>query len=124
MPTATDISDIIAHSTGSENFYRHFTRKLIYTDGIHALSEAGCAWLVDIVASYQGDKRLTPCDGFQIWTLTVNDDKSAKVVCQRDIPGDELITQRIPFTDFPLKSIKLYCEYNGEVWTLMIPSER
>ena len=38
--------------------------------------------------------------------------------------GEEpFIHQAIEFTDFPLTEIDLYCAFDGEDWTLMLPSE-
>ena len=33
------------------------------------------------------------------------------------------ITQDLPFTDFPLESIDLWCGFDGEHFTLYLPSE-
>ena len=54
----------------------------------------------------------------QFWKLVVNDDRSALLVCERD-EGDVAVSQEIPFTDFPLKQVRLYFQ-NGVV---LLPSE-
>ncbi|MBD2060200.1 hypothetical protein H6F88_30100 [Oculatella sp. FACHB-28] len=56
--------------------------------------------------------------GIQFWTLTVNPDRSARLMCERD-QGDVAVTQEIPFTDFPLQSLKLYYQQG----VLFLPSE-
>ncbi|NER93495.1 MAG: hypothetical protein F6J86_06610 [Symploca sp. SIO1B1] len=93
-----------------------------YTDGVQYLAEHGEAyWLIDAIASWQTDPRVSQdamLQQFQFWTLTVNDDHSARLVCERD-EGNVALTQDIPFTDFPLKRVKLYFQ-NGVV---LLPSE-
>jgi hypothetical protein len=111
--------------SGSEEFFRHWTRKLIYTQGIDFLVESCEAyWLLDIIASYQAKcaKDDMLCD-FQIWTVkVVNKGRTATVTCLRDT-DDVAFTQEIEYTDFPLSEIKLYCE-RGEEMTVMLPNER
>ena len=108
--------------TGSAMFYRHWTGRLIYTEGVKYLAEKGDAyWLVDAIVSHQPDKRLkTPeLAAFQLWELVVHEDKSATLTVRADSDQPAVITQEIPFTDFPLDSIKLYvC-----TGTLLLPSE-
>jgi hypothetical protein len=115
---------------GTENYYRHWTRQLVYTDGIHYLAEHGAAWLVDAVASYQTEPKLNKGDlaDFQIWHLKVNADKSAVLTCKADSGRPAVVTQNIEYTDFPLGELKLYVELGGvggkPVKVLMLPSER
>ena len=93
-------------------YYRDFCgRKQQYTEGVRTLAIGGnCYWLLDAIASYQpaamSDAMMRD---FQIWTLTVNDDKSALLVGSRDT-NDPMFRQEIPCTDFPLPFIKLYLE--------------
>jgi hypothetical protein len=54
----------------------------------------------------------------QFWKLRVNPDNSAVLTCERD-SDDVAITQEIPYTDFPLESVKLYLA-DG---VLLLPSE-
>jgi hypothetical protein len=71
---------------------------------------AGAYWLMDL-CSYQRKLRQHV---FQVWTLTVNpDDHTALAVCD-DGNGKTLARQKIPFTDFPLDTIKLYAIWSDE----------
>jgi len=89
----------------------------VATDGIIALAEAaGCFWLLDIIRSYQTDKRLDPA--FQVWKLTVKHEDSTGVVHGYN-DTELIITQEIPFTDFPLDEVKLYL-MDG---VILLPSE-
>ena len=130
-------AESLANFHGSENFHRHQLSGMIYTDGIKHVAEAGQAyWLIDAIASYQRDRRLTGDEmlrDYQIWQLKVNADKSAALTCKADTNEPYAITQEIEFTDFPLSAIKLTVDrgstYNAAgravpCMTLMLPSER
>lgn len=94
--------------TGTETYYRH-PLGLLFTDGVKFLADsAGAYWLLDVIASYQPQCRKDAMLAeFQLWTLTVNADRSAVVKCERDA-DDEAFRQEIEFTDFPLREVKLY----------------
>ena len=100
----------LAQFTGTTTYYQH-PLGIHYTEGVQYLAERGGAyWLIDAIASWQSDPRVSQdrmLQQIQFWTLTVNDDRSALLVCERD-EGDIVVTQDIPLTDFPLEKIKLY----------------
>lgn len=115
----TTIESTLAHFGGTENYYRHATGRLVYTDGVRFLAHAARAyWLIDVIASWQvrAQQDLALRD-FQLWEVTVTGSR-ATVTCSRDA-GDEAFRQEIPFTDFPLPSISLYVEWG----VLLLPSE-
>jgi hypothetical protein len=116
----TTIESTLAHFTGTESYYQHWTGRLVYTDGVRFLANAARAhWLIDVIASWQARAHKDPAlRDFQLWEVTVIE-RRATVVCSRDA-GDEGFRQEIPFTDFPLPSIKLYVEWG----VLLLPSER
>jgi hypothetical protein len=106
---------------GSELFYRHFTG-LVYTEGVKYVADhCGAYWLIDAIASYQFSPKIQRDEmlkDFQLWTLQVNPDKSALLICGRD--AEELaFSQAIEYTDFPLDEIRFYLSNN----VLMLPSE-
>jgi len=111
----------LAQFTGTSTYYQHLLG-VQYTDGVHYLAErAGAYWLIDAIASWQIDPRVhrdPMLQRIQFWKLVVNDDRSALLVCERD-EGDIAVSQEIPFTDFPLKQVRLYFQ-NGVV---LLPSE-
>ena len=99
----------------SDNYYAHWTRRLKYTDGVKYLAEkAGAYWLIDAIASYQGQKRLRTerLQEFQLWGLKVDVDHTpmAVLTCRQDTDYKPVVTQEIEYTDFPLDSIELYVE--------------
>lgn len=107
--------------TGTSQWYPH-PLGLLYTDGVLYLAERGGAfWLLDAIASWQLDPRVRDdqmLQQIQFWKLMVNPDRSALLICERD-SDDVAVTQEIPFTDFPLESVTIYCQRG----VLLLPSE-
>lgn len=103
----------------SATIYRHGMFNIYYTEGVQYLAEkAGCYWLLDAIGSWQL-KATVKAEPFQLWQLAVNADKEGVLTCCRDSGKAAIVTQRIPFVDFPLPEIKLYlCD-----GVLMLPSE-
>ena len=120
MKSAREILDIINHAHGTDAYHKYspIPGYPVATDGVIALAEAaGCYWLLDIIGSYQADKRLDPA--FQVWKLEVNlRDNSAVVRGFNDT--DLIISQEIPITDFPLAEITLFLMHG----IILLPSER
>jgi hypothetical protein len=117
----------LAQFTGSENYYRHaLNRKFMHTDGVNYLAEKARAfWLIDLIASHRLSRKVR-AEPFQLWTLTLTGKKNPMAVaeCRADTDAPVLARQEIEFTDFPLKSIKLYCVDGGDGQViLMLPSE-
>jgi hypothetical protein len=112
---------VLAHCTGTERWYEHWTGRLHYTDGVYLMAEtAGAHWLIDLVASYN---RQEP---FQVWTLRVDrsakreiDEPMAVVTMQEDSNQPIKVTQGFGYTDFPVDEFKLYL-IDG---ILLLPSE-
>jgi hypothetical protein len=105
---------------GGGDQFRHITG-LLYTEGVqHLAEEAGAYWLIDAIASYQGERvlRAPRLREFQLWELEVKDQKGV-LTCREDSDLEPVIRQEIEYTDFPLPEIKLYVE--GGV--LLLPSE-
>jgi hypothetical protein len=111
----------LAQFTGSETLYQH-PFGVRYTEGVKYMAEHGGAyWLIDAIASWQIDPTVRNdrmLQQIQFWKLTVNEDRSATLICERD-EGDIAITQEIPFTDFPLQEVRLYCQQR----IVLLPSE-
>lgn len=104
--------------TGTEQYYKNTMSGLKNTDGVQFLAEkAGAFWLIDAIASYQGDSKVK-AEEFQLWELTVENSKGV-LTMKSDTDQPLIITQDIVFTDFPLPVVKFYL-CNG---VLMLPSE-
>jgi hypothetical protein len=106
--------------TGTEHWYRHsLVRHVLYTDGVKYVADAGGAyWLIDEIALAQEfDDRLA-AEPFQVWTLAVNENSTAVLICD-DGNLHPLAMKQIPYTDFPMPEIKFYFIDN----TILLPSE-
>ena len=113
----------LAQFTGSEHFYRHWTRQLIYTDGCQYLSENGAAWLIDAIASYQPELKKNPrLQEFQLWEMKLNGKGGCVLTCREDTRIEPAVTQNIEYTDFPF-DIKLYVEAGEAGLVCLLPSE-
>jgi len=107
MQSKQDILDLINQATGTTMYHRYssFPGYPVVTDGVIAVAEAAeCFWFLDIIGSYQTNKDLDP--EFQVWTLEVFADQTAIVAAYNDT--ELIITQDIPYTDFPLEKFKVY----------------
>ncbi len=127
-----------AQCNGSESFHSHFLPGVIFTDGVKWLADtAGAYWLIDAIASYQRDKKLTRdpmLHDYQIWQLDVDlAKKQAVLTCKADTDRDVVIRQQIKFTDFPSSKVRLTVERgsmignNGQpvaCMVVMLPEER
>lgn len=104
---------------GTESYYKH-PLGILYTDGVQYLAkEANAYWLIDAIASWQLSPKIKRVQRIQFWKLRVNlHNNTAVLTCERD-SDDVAITQEIPYTDFPLESVKLYLA-DG---VLLLPSE-
>ena len=109
------LNDDFAGYTGTEKYFQH-RFGLRYTDGVHAVAEKYKAyWLIDAIASYQGKMKKEP---FQLWVMTAEKNKGL-LTMKTDSEQPVLVSQEIPFTDFPSGELKLYlCD-----GVLMLPSE-
>jgi len=108
----------LAMHTGSQTVFRHWTRQLVYTEGVRDLAQqAGAYWLIDLVASWMIGPAVRGED-FVVWKLAVTPDHTA-VAIAGDGNGRELARQEIEYTDFPLEEITLYLTDS----TLLLPSE-
>lgn len=109
----------LANFTGSENWFKHWLGKALYTDGVKFVAEqAGAFWLIDEIAINQTRPKVR-AEEFQVWTLKVDLEKRKGVLSCDDGNGNVVFTKRIDYTDFPLAEIRFYCTDN----TILLPSE-
>lgn len=109
----------LANFTGSENWFKHWLGKALYTDGVKYIADgAGAYWLIDEIAINQTRPKVR-AEEFQVWTLKVDLEKHKAVLTCEDGNGNAVFTKRIEFTDFPLAEIKFYFA-DG---TILLPSE-
>ena len=114
MLSYKEIKDGLSQCIGTERYWKNHLLCFNYTDGVKFLHESCEAyWLLIAISSYH---RKEP---FQLWELTVNEDKSATLTMKEDSDKPNIVEQHIAFTDFPLESISLYL-IDG---ILLLPSE-
>jgi hypothetical protein len=117
MPKTLNAADL-GQFRGSETLYtnNHY-RPLQYTEGVRHVAVAGEAWwLLDLIVSYRHHPKVRG-EGFQVWKLIVTE-QAGLVTCD-DGNDHQLVSQRIPFTDFPLETVTLWLIDN----ILLLPSE-
>lgn len=114
-----EIKAELAHFTGTEAY--HAYGRILLTDGALRIAELCKAfWLMDVVASWQTAKRVA-CEPFQTWEISVQDSKAE--VKATDGNSKMLAEQKIEYTDFPMRSAKMYLVNDGRYRVLMLPSE-
>ena len=119
MKSAEEIIAELKQFSGSCVLYKHWLN-ILYTEGIKHLAETTQSfWLIDAIASHQTRKLISNpyLKELQIWRLVVQE-KSGVLICEWDT-DKEVLKQNIPYTDFPLPTIKLYLAQK----VLMLPSE-
>ena len=117
--TPTELRDGLAHFTGTEHYYRTHPG-LLATDGAKFLAdEAGAYWLLDIVWSVLPKLK----DEFAVLQLKVQNREGNLKVHNGRARKTIYHRQSIPYTDFPLPSIKLYLQRAEEGVVVMLPSE-
>ncbi len=111
--------------------FRHpFVRRVIYTPGVRFVAEQGGAyWLIDELAFAIADvaftracKRDPRIQDLHFWKLRVNNN-SARLTARAESGERPFFTKKIDYTDFPLDHIDIWAAYDGEHWTLYLPSE-
>lgn len=117
--------------TGDLERYRHpLVRRVIYTPGVKFVAEHGGAyWLIDELAFYIADaafvkacKRDPRIRDIHFWSLKVADQRGT-LAARVDSDVEPFYTKQIEYTDFPLDQIDVWAAYDGEHWTLYLPSE-
>ena len=102
--------------------YQHWTKRLVFTSGIHALAEEhGAFWLIDVVASHNGHNARLRQEEFQLWRLRLNGKGGCTVSAHRDSGEPAIVSQDIEYTDYP-ENFEWYVVL-GEAWTMMQKSE-
>jgi hypothetical protein len=118
MNSTQNLQTELSQFIGTEKYYR-ITQRHLLTDGTTYLAEqAQCFWLMDAIASHLPKYF---ADYFCVARLVVNG--SSAVLTLDDGNDNVYARQKIEYTDFPLSEIKLYCQFDGEHWVIMLTSE-
>jgi hypothetical protein len=94
MPNGTGKKSLkaedLSHFTGTVNYWRTGMpwHPFVYTDGVrHVVTDGEALWILDLIGSWQPEPQVKNdpmLQDMQFWTLTVNDDHSAEMRCERD----------------------------------------
>jgi len=105
------------YATGEWHHHRCFARYPVFlTDGTLYLAEHGGAgattayWLMDVIASYQGEKQMKRIENPQLWKIECFGEggkRSCVVACGNN-PNKPIIKQEIEWTNFLLNEYELY----------------
>ena len=111
-------NDTLRDHNCSDNYYK-YNFGLVITSGAKSMADTfGVYWWLDIIASYQGQLKN---EEFQVWTLK-RTGSSAVVTCS-DGNEMQLVSQKIPFTDFEPDVACLWVEGNEGNLVCLLPSE-
>lgn len=95
--------------SGTENYYLSSFKTLKLTDGMNFLrNKLNCFWLIDVVESVQHLKKIKENNHFILWTIKVNEDKTAIIKALDDSKGKILYSQKLEYTDFLLDEFEFY----------------
>ena len=115
----------LAQFYGSVEYTRHWTKRMVMTDGATFLVENGAAWFIDAVASHL-PKYLKK--DFQVWSIR----KSSNPRFMATLFLDDQPIQNIEYTDFPFhefpNGLSVYVQLGSldgtnPCWVCMLPSE-
>ena len=125
---AEAIRDYCRNCNGTDQYYKHWLNRFVYTDGVKFVAEtAGAYWLIDAIASHQlNRKQIAKCEGFQVWKLKPRKAGGCVLTCDDGGNGGKtkvVIKQEIEFTDFPIEEIKEVVMY-VENDVLLLSDER
>ena len=91
------------------------------TDGAKYLADsADCYWLMNKIAAHN-TKDFRTRNPFQVWELFVSGN-SGVVRCS-DGNSNDLVTEDVEYTDFPISEIKLYAIDDGTWFVILLPGE-
>lgn len=130
--TNTLTYDDLRQFTGDLERYRHpLARGVIYTPGVQFLAErAGAYWLIDEIALAIAGGEVAKAGeidgrvlGLHFWKLEVREGRSAELTARADDGVTPFFTKAIPWTDFPLDHVDVWAGFDGQHWTLYLPSE-
>jgi hypothetical protein len=105
------------YATGEWHHHRCFARyPVLLTDGALYLAEHGgggattAYWLMDVIASYQGEKQMKRIENPQLWKIECVGEGSKRscVVSCGNNPNKPIMKQEIEWTNFLLNEYELY----------------
>lgn len=90
--------------TGTTQYYNHWTKALVYTDGVQFVGANGGYWIIDLIASHQAPLADVP---FQAWKVMPNEKGGFVAICT-DGNDKEITRQEGEYTDLK-NPIEFFC---------------
>ena len=110
---------------GANKMFRHpLVRKFIYSDGVQECANAGLYWMLDILAT-EGVQHMKkhPDDGLMVVYFSAYADRSATITGTLTDDDPTPWMRRIALTDCEPGQWTFYMAYDGEHYSLILPSE-
>lgn len=109
---------------GANGMFRHpLSRLFVYSDGVRDCAEAGCYWLLDILATELVDQfKQRPTHTFCIVTVDVQD-SAAAITGEFEDDDPTPYRRNIDYTDLPPGEWKFYVERDGDNYVCILPTE-
>lgn len=118
MEQSKKANDYLQEFTGTNNWYKTIIPGITYTDGVHHLCETyKCWWFLDIVVSYQCEKKFRN-EEFQVWELKKWSDGSW-IISAGDGNNNLLGDQTGEYTDFEFDEAIIWFSHG----VILLPSE-
>lgn len=121
MDTKTFTTAYNASRNGANFFVNHplaIGGKFIFSDGVKECADAGCHWLLDILAT----ELPVPYGELAIVSVGVKDAK-ARITASLSDSAPPCLDRRIDFTDMPDGQWKFYVSNDGEARVCILPKE-
>ena len=83
--------------TGTEQYFNHWTKSLVYTDGVQFVGANGAYWIIDLIASYNTPKFIED-NPFQDWKIGVLPCGGFVARCE-DGNNNHIVSQDGEYTD-------------------------
>ena len=108
------------HSATGDGLQRFTTSTAVTAALLTWTVKYECFWLLDVYASH-----LFTIDHDRQWftCLEITVTESAAHIVIHDGNNNQLATQHVPYTDFPLPCAKLYGVWQQPYWVIMLPSD-
>lgn len=125
MDTEKFLAAYNASRNGCNERYRHpLVRRFVYSDGVKDCAEAGCYWLLDIIATEVMDifKKQTVSMGFIGFVRVDVADSKATIFLDRD-ENEQVWSRAVDYTDMPDGRYTFMITDEGDHCFLILMSE-
>jgi hypothetical protein len=136
---AEKVQELIDGAQGADEYFKTsaFAKNIFHTDSLNCVcKEAGAFWFLDIIVSRLPKiiKKYGRRAEFQVWKMQINRTQdgtsiiNVRITCE-DGDGNTFAVQVIPYTDFPLDTFTVFCEYGSldgrtPAFIIMLPGDR